>query len=86
MKNPNGYGTIKKLSGNRRRPFVFVVTENGKQKVKGYFPTKLEALAFQVDLVLHVSTLFILQKLTKTSSYCRYHIPNSKRKKKLNKS
>lgn len=49
MKNPNGYGTIKKLSGHRRRPFVFVVTEEGKQKVKGYFPTKLEALAFQVD-------------------------------------
>lgn len=23
MKNPNGYGTIKKLSGNRRRPFVY---------------------------------------------------------------
>ena len=49
MKNPNGYGTIKKLSGNRRRPFIFVVTENGKQKVNGYFSTKLEALAFQVD-------------------------------------
>lgn len=49
MKNPNGYGTIKKLSGARRRPFVFVVSINGKQKAMGYFPTKLEALAFQVD-------------------------------------
>lgn len=28
---------------------MFVVTEEGKQKAKGYFPTKLEALAFQVD-------------------------------------
>lgn len=49
MKNPNGYGCIKHLSGPRRNPWVFVVTENGKQRAKGYFPTKLEALAFQVD-------------------------------------
>nr|DAF24692.1 MAG TPA: hypothetical protein [Caudoviricetes sp.] len=49
MKNPNGYGCIKHLSGSRRNPWAFVVTEGGKQKVKGYFPTKLEALAFQVD-------------------------------------
>lgn len=49
MKNPNGYGCIKHLSGSRRNPWAFVVTENGKQRAKGYFPTKLEALAFQVD-------------------------------------
>lgn len=49
MKNPNGYGCLKHLSGSRRNPWAFVVTENGKQKVKGYFPTKLEALAFQVE-------------------------------------
>ena len=49
MKNPNGYGCIKHLSGSRRNPWAFVVTEGGKQKVKGYFPSKLEALAFQVD-------------------------------------
>ena len=47
MKNPNGYGTIKKLRGARRRPFVFMVSIN--QKAMGYFSTKLEALAFQVD-------------------------------------
>lgn len=32
MRKPNGYGSIKKLSGNRRRPFVFVISENCKQK------------------------------------------------------
>lgn len=32
MRNPNGYGCIKKLSGQRRRPFAFVVSENGKQR------------------------------------------------------
>ena len=39
MKNPNGYGTIKKLSGARRRPFVFMISVNGKQKAMGYFAT-----------------------------------------------
>lgn len=33
MKKPNGYGSIKKLSGNRRRPFVFVVSVDGKQNL-----------------------------------------------------
>ena len=49
MKNPNGYGTIKLLSGSRRKPFVFMITVNGKQKALGYFSTKLEAMAYQVD-------------------------------------
>ena len=49
MKNPNGYGTIKLLSGSRRKPFVFMITVNGKQKALGYFATKLEAMTYQVD-------------------------------------
>lgn len=49
MKNPNGYGCIKKLSGNRRRPYIFVITEHGKQRVVGAFPTHIEALIFQTD-------------------------------------
>ena len=42
MRKPNGYGSIKKLSGNRRRPFVFVITKDGKQKAMGYFVLKLK--------------------------------------------
>ena len=34
MRKPNGYGSIKKLSGNRRRPFVFVISKNGKQRTR----------------------------------------------------
>lgn len=49
MKNPNGYGCIKRLSGNRRRPYIFVITEVGKQRVIGAFPTQIEALIFQTD-------------------------------------
>lgn len=46
MRKPNGYGSVKKLSGKRRRPYVFVVTDNGKQKPVEYFPTQIEAEIF----------------------------------------
>lgn len=49
MKDPNGYGCVKHLSGSRRNPFAFVVTGHRKQIVKGYFPTKMDALAYQVE-------------------------------------
>lgn len=49
MRKPNGYGSIKKLTGNRRRPFVFVVSVDGKQKPIEYFATQIEAEIFQVD-------------------------------------
>lgn len=50
MRLPNGYGSVYKLSGNRRRPWVAVVTtgwsEVGKQQryIIGYFKTRTEAL------------------------------------------
>ena len=50
MKNPNGYGCVKKLSGHRRRPYIFVVSEDGKQRVIGAFPSHVEALIFQTEL------------------------------------
>ncbi len=49
MKKPNGYGSIKKLSGNRRRPFVFVVSVDGKQKPIEYFTTQIEAEIYQAE-------------------------------------
>ena len=49
MRKPNGYGSIKKLSGNRRRPFVFVISVEGKQKPVQYFTTQVEAEIFQAD-------------------------------------
>lgn len=49
MRNPNGYGSIKRLSGNRRRPFVFVISVGGKQKPVEYFSTQVEAEIFQAD-------------------------------------
>ena len=50
LRNPNGFGSVYKLSGRRRRPWVAVVTtgwtENGKQVRQpiGYFKTKQEGM------------------------------------------
>lgn len=50
MKNPNGLGTVIKLSGKRRKPFAVRITDSydmdGKQKRKyiGYYATKKEAI------------------------------------------
>lgn len=54
MRLPNGYGSITKLSGNRRKPYIVRITtgydDEGRQlrKVLGYYATRkaaLEALA-----------------------------------------
>lgn len=50
MKNPNGYGTVVKLSGNRRNPFAIRKTVGWNEKghpiykAIGYAPTRQEAL------------------------------------------
>ena len=55
MRLPNGYGSVKKLSGKRRRPWIVEKTicwetnfKTGKIKQKkqiiGYFATKKDAL------------------------------------------
>lgn len=49
MRNPNGYGSISKLSGNRRRPYIVRITKGftlkgyAVAKIIGYFKTKKEA-------------------------------------------
>lgn len=55
MKNPNGYGSIFKLSGNRRNPFAVRITtgwdDNGKQVYEylGYFPSRKKAMLALAD-------------------------------------
>lgn len=49
MKLPNNYGSITKLSGNRRRPFMVRKSLDGKQLVIGYFETKEKALQALAD-------------------------------------
>lgn len=49
MKLPNGYGTVTKLSGKRRRPWMIREGRSGNQKVIGYAATKQEALQILAD-------------------------------------
>ena len=49
MRKPNGFGSIKKLTGNRRRPFVFVISIDGHQRPVEYFTTQIEAEIFAAD-------------------------------------
>jgi len=49
MKLPNRYGTVVKLSGNRRRPYAVKEGKTGQQKIIGYAETKEEALKMLAD-------------------------------------
>lgn len=46
MKLPNGFGSIVKLSGRRRKPWAVRKKINGHYKYLGYFVTCEEALIF----------------------------------------
>lgn len=60
MRNPNGYGTVKKLSGKRRKPYGACITVGfeadektktvkQKQKYIGYYATRKEAINALAD-------------------------------------
>lgn len=55
LKNPNGYGSVVKLSGNRRNPFEVRVTTRMDERyypvydVLGWFPSREEALIALAD-------------------------------------
>ena len=56
MRLPNGYGSVYKLSGNRRKPWIarktdYIERGTGKQiyKIIGYYATKAEALQALAD-------------------------------------
>lgn len=55
MRKPNGFGTIVRLPGARRRPYALIATtgyRNGRQMRKpiGYYATQKEALQAQLEL------------------------------------
>lgn len=51
MRNPNGFGSIKRLSGNRYRPYAFVISQGGKQKPLAYFRSYAEAINYQAQYI-----------------------------------
>ena len=77
MRNPNGYGSVIKLSGKRRRPFAARITtgydDNGKQiyKYLGYYETRKEAMQ---ELSLYGANPYDidLKNLTMQDIYDRY--------------
>lgn len=44
MKNPNHYGTVSKMSGKRRKPYIIREGVTGRQRVIGYAATREEAM------------------------------------------
>ena len=49
MKLPNGFGTVYKLTGARRRPWVVKKFIDGRQRPLGYFENYIDAISFLVD-------------------------------------
>lgn len=49
MRRPNGYGTIYKLTGKRRKPFAVRVTKGKERKLIGTYATRQEAEARLVE-------------------------------------
>lgn len=73
MRKPNGYGSIKKLSGNRRRPYVFVVTRDGRQRPIEYFCTQVEAEIYAADYnKIHANRSLPGHKMTFAELYYRW--------------
>lgn len=72
MRKPNGYGSIKKLSGNRRRPFMFTVYKDGKQKPIVYFETQVEAEIYASDYNKNKSKILYKHDITFKELYFRW--------------
>lgn len=51
IRSPNGFGCIKKLQGNRYRPYVFLVTINGKQRPMAYFTNYKDASIYRAEYI-----------------------------------
>ena len=85
MKNPNGYGTVAKLSGNRRRPFIVKKKRLALKKTASRFMTLsvIPPPARKVTFYWH-STTAILGTLTEQKLPCKIYLNSGKRKKHPN--
>lgn len=50
MKLPNGFGCIRKMSGNRRKPYAVCKSIDGRQKYLGSFETREDAFQYLIKL------------------------------------
>lgn len=69
MKFPNGFGSIVKKGGNRRKPYEVRKTIDGKQRVLGYYATQEEALVFLINYNKAPNTVLSPQKITFSELY-----------------
>lgn len=51
IRSPNGFGCIKKLKGNRYRPYLFAITVDGKQKPVAYFTNYKDACVYRAEYI-----------------------------------
>ncbi|WP_302360364.1 tyrosine-type recombinase/integrase [uncultured Megasphaera sp.] len=73
MRKPNGFGSVKRLSGNRRRPYVYVISQGGHQRPIEYFATQIEAEIFASDYnKVHRNTSLADHRLTFAELYYRW--------------
>ena len=73
MRKPNGYGSVKKLTGNRRRPYVFLISAEGKQKPISYFCTQAEAEIYAAEYnKKHTSKILHGHQITFSELYYRW--------------
>lgn len=82
MRNPNGYGTVYKLSGKRRNPYIARITIGWKQissqtikqqyRTLGYFKTKKEALLALAKY--HTENTFDLNTISLSEIYHQWSL------------
>ena len=89
MRHPNGYGSVVKLSGNRRRPFVVRKTRGYNEKghpiydIIGYYATREEGM---IALAVYNQDPFDIDKAKITMSQLYEKFLISSMIKKLSKS
>lgn len=67
-RNKNGTGSIKFLSGQRSRPYLFVITDKGKPVIREYFETKIAAEHFRLQYIADHMPHLVPKKLEKTKT------------------
>ena len=72
MRKPNGYGCVKKLTGNRRRPYIFLVSDGKKQRPVAYFCTQIEAEIFAADYNKKHNRQLHGHEITFAELFCRW--------------
>lgn len=78
MKNPNGYGCIRLMSGSRRRPYAFIATVEGKQHYIAAFESAYEAKYFKLGIMKNIIpiTFLLAEKASHFQNYITDGIPS----------